>query len=199
MKLLSSIFFTLVLLGAITAGVQAQANSLKKLSFVVDQYSSPSTTDVRLIGDNIDVKAKFRTDVAPHACSPCTQLYFISLGPYLNDAGVIGASGTIDGIYYPNLYVQLNDFRYFSTGYGRVPKLWTKTVRVGKIPLEMRGNLGIWWTPEEIGNNSIALYLHNNMEFTGTATLHLGWYLRPGEPRLYSDRYLSLEFSYAGN
>jgi hypothetical protein len=149
--------------------------------------------------DNIDVRGKFRTDTAPRACSPCIQLYFISLGPYLDDAGVIGASGTIDGIYYPNLYVRLNDFRYFSTGYGRVPKLWTKTVRVTKIPVDMRGNLGIWRTPEEVGNNSIALYLHNNMEFTGTANLHLSWYVRPNEPRLYGDRYLSLEFAYAGS
>lgn len=199
MKLLRSVFLTFILLGAMTAGVHAQANSLKKISFVFNHYSSPTTTDVRLLGDNIDVRGKFRTDTAPSACHPCTQLYFISLGPTLDESGIIGASGTIDGIYYPNLYVKLHDFRYFSTAYGRVPKLWTKTVRVSNIPLDMRGNLGIWRTPEEVGNNSIALYLHNNMVFTGTASLHLDWYLRPGEPRLYSDRYLSLEFSYAGN
>jgi hypothetical protein len=37
------------------------------------------------------------------------------------------------------------------------------------------------------------------MEFTGTANLHLSWYVRPNEPRLYGDRYLSLEFAYAGS
>jgi hypothetical protein len=199
MRIVKTISLTFFILGLIVTAVNAQANSLKKISFVFDRYSSPMTTDVSLISDNINVKAKFRTDTAPRACSPCTQLYFISLGPSLDDAGIIGASGTIDGIYYPNLYVRLNDFRYFSTGYGRVPKLWTKTVRVAKIPVDMRGNLGIWRTPEEVGNNSIALYLHNNMEFTGTANLHLSWYLRPNEPRLYWDRYLSLDFAYAGN
>ena len=197
MKFLRSIFVTLFLLAA-AAAVHAQANSLKKISFVFDRYSSPMTTDVRLIGDNIDVRGQFRTDTAPRACSPCTQLYFISLGPYLGETGIIGASGTIDGIYYPNLYVKLDHFLYYNTAYGRVPKLWTKTVRV-KMPMYMSGNLGIWRTPEEVGNNAIALYLHNNMVFNGTANLHLDWYVRPNEPRLYWDRYLSLEFAYAGN
>jgi hypothetical protein len=198
MKLLRSTSFTLFLFGVMAVAAQAQANSLKKISFVFDWYSSPGTTDVRLIGDNIDVKAKFRTFTAPHACSPCTQLYFISLGPSLDESGIVSASGTIDGVYYPNLYVQLNNFLYYNTAYGRVPKLWTKTVRV-KMPMYLRGNLGIWRAPEEVGNNSIALYLHNNMEFNGTANLHLSWYQRPGEPRLYSDRYLSLDFAYARN
>lgn len=199
MKFLRSISLFLLILAAAAFGAHAQANSLKKISFVFDGYSSPWTTSVKLIGDNIDVTAKFRSDSVPSACQPCTQLYFISLGPTLDESGVVGASGTIEGIYYPNLYVRLNDFRYFSTGYGRVPKLWTKTVRVGKIPLMMSGNLRIWRTPEEVGENSLALYEHVGMEFTGTATLHLRWYLRPGEPRLYGQRYLSLEFEYAGN
>jgi hypothetical protein len=33
----------------IVTAVNAQANSLKKISFVFDWYSSPMTTDVRLI------------------------------------------------------------------------------------------------------------------------------------------------------
>jgi hypothetical protein len=194
MKLLKSIFFTLVLLGAMTAGIQAQANSLKEIRFFFDRTRGYDST-VFLKGDNIDVTARYDSLNAPYLCLPCTQNTVLQFGPAFDNSGIVQASGTIDGIFYQNLYV-LNSLTYSSPSV-RIPRLWSKSVRVS-APVTLSGNIGIWRFPQEVGNNSIALYLHNGINFNGRADLWMqSWF--SGGGRKFGDRHLSLSFWYAGS
>jgi hypothetical protein len=198
MNYLRSILFTIFLTAVLAAGVHAQANSLKQISFLLDHYDV-FNSDVRLIGDNIDVRAKFDHQRAPHACSPCEPLIFISPVPYILSDSIIDASGTIDGIFYSNLYVYHNLTYGTTISYNKVPKGWAKTLRK-TYPVYLRGNIGIWRTPEEVGDNSRALYLHNGEEFNGTAKLQLRWrYINGLEKRLFYDKHFELNFVYANN
>lgn len=187
MKLISSILLTFFL----AAASFAQANSLKQISFVFDRYNGYASS-VKLAGDNIDVSAQFRSSTSPVACQPCTANTVLRFGPALDDSGIIGASGTIDGVFYPNLYV-LHSLHYSGQD-TPLPKLWAKTVRVS-APLTLTGNIGVWRTPDEVGSNSVALYLHNNLNFAGMANLLLRKTL-DWPSRQYHDKYLSLTFSY---
>ena len=195
MQLWKSIAFTIFLASAFCAAAHAQANSLKQISFVFDRYNGYSS-NVSLRGDNIDVTAQFRSATAPVACAPCTPSSQIGFGPVLDDSGIVAASGTIDGIFYPTLYIR-HSLNYSATANTRIPKFWTKTVRV-TAPLSLSGNIGVWRTQEEVGNNSLALYQHNGINFSGNANLTLRWLIN-GSSRLYGDKYLAMTFSYSNN
>lgn len=193
MKLLKLIFFTLFLLGATTAGIQAQANSLKEIRFFFDRTGGYDSA-ISLKGDNIDVTARYTSLTAPYLCSPCTPNTVFQFGPAFDNSGIVQASGTIDGIFYQNLYV-LNSLTYSSPPV-RIPRLWSKSVRVS-APVTLSGNIGIWRFPQEVGNNSIALYLHNGINFNGRADLWMqSWF--SGGGRRFGDRHLTLRFWYAG-
>lgn len=192
MRLWKSLVFSLVLTCVFSLSGHAQANSLKQISFVFDRYNGYNS-HVILRGDNIDVTAQFRSQTAPVICGPCIANTQIPFGPAFDDSGIIAASGTIDGIFYQNLYVMHSLF-YSSPTNARIPKLWTKTVRVTS-PLNLTGNLGIWRTPQEVGDNSVALYRHQGINFTGMANLVLEWNASSGQ-RLFTDKYLTLDFVY---
>jgi hypothetical protein len=195
MRLWKSIAFTIFLTSAVCSTAFAQANSLKQIAFIFDRYNGYNSS-VTLRGDNIDITAQFRSATAPVACSPCSANSQIAFGPALDDSGIIAASGTIDGVFYPALYVR-HSLNYSATTTPRIPKFWTKTVRV-TAPLTLSGNIGVWRTPEEEGNNSLALYLHNGINFTGNANLTLRWLIN-GSSRLYGDKYLAMTFAYSNN
>jgi hypothetical protein len=195
MKLLRSIFFTFFLTVMLAAAGFAQANSLKQISFVFDRYSGYNS-NVRLIGDNIAVTAQFRSSTAPMVCSPCTPNTALQFGPAFDDSGIIFASGTIDGIFYPNLYV-LHSLHYTGGQTSRIPRSWMKTVRLS-APVTLTGNVGIWTRPEDVGITAAAVYLHNNINFMGEANLSLRWSMNSGS-RLFTDKYLALTFTYAEN
>ena len=194
MRIVKTISLTFFILGLIVTAVNAQANSLKEIRFFFDRTRGYDAT-VSLKGDNIDGTADYDSLNAPYLCLPCTPNTVLQFGPAFDNSGIVQASGTIDGIFYQNLYV-LNSLTYSSPSV-RIPRLWSKSVRVS-APVTLSGNIGIWRFPQEVGNNSIALYLHNGINFNGRADLWVqSWF--SGGGRRFGDRHLSLSFWYAGN
>lgn len=192
MKFLRSISITLLLLVA-AAAAHAQANSLKEIRFFFDRTRGYDSA-VSLKGDNIDVTARYDSFNAPYMCSPRTPNTVFQFGPAFDDSGIVQASGIIDGIFYQNLYV-LNSLTYSSPPV-RIPRLWSRSIHIS-APVTLSGNIGIWRFPQEVGNNSIALYLHNGINFNGRADLWVqSWF--SGGGRKFGDRHLSLSFWYAG-
>jgi hypothetical protein len=191
MKLLRPISFTLFLLCSLALAVNAQANSIKQMSFSFDRYAAYSSS-VRILGDNIDVTAQFRSDSAPFVCAPCTPNTLIRFGPVLADDGIVSASGTIAGTFYPTLFISHN-LQYQSSEV-RIPRSWLKTVRLS-TPVTLTGNLGVWLNQADIGIAERAVYLHNNMNFAGEANLLLRWRIENSN-RFYTDKYLTFNFVY---
>lgn len=194
MKFLISIFFAIFLTGAITAGAHAQANSLKQISFVIDRYSGGYQSTAKLVGDNIDVNATVWQQTAPNYCwFACRANDTILLWGPDDSVGLKNASGTIDGIFYPTLYI-FHTLQY-SVVQAKIPKLFTKTVRIS-APMTLTGNFGIWRTEQEVGDYSRALYLHNGINFQGRVKLILRVGLN-GDARIYRDKYISFDFAAA--
>lgn len=184
-----SVLASLFVICAFALSSYSQANSIKEMFFVFDRTSGYDSA-VTILGDNINVTAKFASQTAPMFCAPCTPNSQINFGPALDNNGIIAASGTIDGIFYQNLYVQTS-LSYSSPGPVRIPRVWSKSVRVSS-PLVLTGKVGIWRLPNEVGNDAIVLYLHNGMNFTGRADLMLRSSFQP--VRLVTDRSLRLHF-----
>lgn len=191
MKHFRSILFTLFLTGIMAAAAYAQANSIKQISFSFNRYEA-YTSSVRILGDNIDVTGQYRGSSAPVICAPCIPNTLIRFGPAFHDNGIVSASGTIDGIFYPTLVINHN-LTYQSSEF-RIPRTWSKTVRISK-PVTLTGNFGVWLNAADIGIADRAVYLHNNMNFAGEANLLLRWQMQ-GSNRFYSDKYLTFNFVY---
>jgi hypothetical protein len=196
MKLLKSLLFTSFLTVLMIAGVHAQANSLKQISFVIDRYEFSPTgsfrTSARLLGDNIDVTATVWQQTAPYYClTLCEANSTLRLWGPDDNAGLKNASGTIDGIFYPNLYI-FHTFQYTNPE-TKIPKQWSKTVRIS-APITLTGNIGIWRTEQEVGDPSRALYLHNGINFPGQVKLILRTVLA-SDRRYFRDKYISFDFS----
>lgn len=184
-----SILVSLFVICAFALSGYSQANSIKEMSFVFD-HTSGYDSAVIILGDNINVNAKFSSQTAPLICAPCTMNSLIRFGPAFDNNGIIAASGTIDGIFYQDLYVQTS-LTYSNPGPVRIPRLWSRSARVTS-PLNLTGKVGIWRLPNEVGNDAIALYLHNDMNFTGRADLMLRSSFQSS--RLFTDRSLRLYF-----
>ena len=190
MRLFKPVIFVVIF--AIVSVISANAQVLERVSFVFDRYNGYDST-VLLSGYDINVTAKFRSNTAPMLCAPCTSNSLVHFGPVLDPQGIISASGTLNGTFYPQLYILTSLF--YSTSQGsKIPKFWTKTVRVSAAGV-LTGTVGIWTKPENVGNNALALYRNDHINFAGTGKLTLRWNLNSGGNRLYTDKYLSLDFA----
>jgi hypothetical protein len=187
MKFLSSIIFTLFLLGAL-AVTQAEAGALKGITIVFDRSNGYNST-ITLQGDGINVTGQYSSLWSHYMCSPCTGTIPISLHQVMDGMEFFGFSGTIDGTFYPNLYF-MHALTLDSPPI-RFPLVWNKTVRVS-APVQLTGNVSIWKDSQRMQQ---PVFREDNVQFAGTGTLMLRWYSRDNGGRLFWDKYLSYTLS----
>lgn len=187
MRHLRTILFVSVL--AIASAGVVRAGVVKHISFVFDRTNGYQSL-VTIKGDSIDVAGQFRSLTAPVICAPCTANTPIIFGPAFDDSGIVEVSGTIDGTFYPTLFVQ-HSLRY-QGGPVSIPRVWSKSPRV-HAPITLTGGLGMWGNLADVGIRDRALFIEDELALHGNADLRLRWTV--DSLRRYSDRYLSFDLS----
>ena len=174
----------------------AQTNTLKRISFVMDHYQvgpgGSYPTPVKLLGDNIDIDANVWIQTAPNVCQfTCRVDTPLRFGSPLDGYGFKNASGTINGVYYPTLYI-FHTFQYTNPDV-RIPKRWARNVRIS-APLLLTGNIGAWTREYDMGDPSKAVFFQRGINFEGRVKLILNQFWS-GSERFYRDKYLEFDFA----
>ena len=171
MKFLKFTLSMLFLVGLFAIAGQAQTNFVNEFSITFDRNNGYNSTVV-LRGNNVDIVGRYSSAFAPYICSPCTQNQIIRFGGVFDTSEIGNASGYINGVFYPQLYFGAYTLSYNSPQEFRIPRVWSKRVRVS-APVTLTGRIGVWQRAQDVGNPANALFDQSNINLTGTGRLVL--------------------------
>lgn len=172
----------------------AQTTTLSEFS-VTAQYNNSSvipTVEVVLRGNNLDIRGSYSSPEAFRICSPCRRNDNLQF-PHSFLAINVSASGYINGVYYPQLYLG-NGFSLEQEQVAQIPLGWSKIVRVS-APVRATGSIGFWQNSREVGQIDRALFYQANISLKGKVDVAFSSSTTDYYGRLYFDRLLIYRFA----